>query len=93
MFIASVTLGPALGLVLGYVLSTNLRWTGWAIGLAAAAVLLLLALVPVGMLAVRLGLCAGVAVGVLLALTPIPAVRTGDGIERGVVSKTEVGSL
>jgi hypothetical protein len=74
MFILGVIVGPAVGLCIGYLVRDSRAVRGWVLAAGTAVLLLAIAILPAGDIGFRLGLAAGIALGVVLYLTPIPAV-------------------
>ncbi len=86
MFVLGVIIGPAVGLAIGYLLSGSRVWRGWLLAGGMFVLLLVIAIIPIGDVGFRLGLMAGLGLGVLVYLTPIPAVTT-----QGVVFQPDGG--
>lgn len=80
MFVLGVIVGPALGLGTGYLLRGSRAVRGWTLAAGLAVLLLAIAIIPAGEIGLRLGLDAGIGLGVLLYLTPIPSVAGDRGL-------------
>lgn len=70
MFLLGLLLGPALGFLLVDAARPRVHLGPWTTILAAAFLLALLALLPIGDIELRLGLVAGIPLGALLSVTP-----------------------
>lgn len=78
MFILGLLVGPALGLLAGHFATRATGSQRWSISLAIVVVLAVLLLVPAADLELRLGLLAGILLGLLLAITP-PVISAAGG--------------
>jgi hypothetical protein len=73
MLVLGIIVGPAVGLALGRVLAQSQAWRGRGRVAAIAVLALLIAVIPIGDVGLRLGLVAGMVLGALLWITPLPA--------------------
>jgi uncharacterized membrane protein YGL010W len=73
MFVLGIVVGVAVGMAVAYLLSTTGNWPAWSKVAASAALVVLLAILPITRLEVRLGLASGTVLGLLLWVTPIPS--------------------
>lgn len=70
MFILGLILGPALGLLAGDLARTRVTLSTWLAVVVTLIALFVLAVLPIGDVELRLGLVAGIGLGVLLSATP-----------------------